>query len=75
VEEELEPIVLRPELHDRHLPDPPGPQDRAAVERRQGRLDRLHGHHPGCERRLDLGAREGRADPARGDLDLWDLGH
>ncbi len=30
---------------------------------------------PGRERRLDLGAGERGAEPARGDLDLGQLGH
>ena len=43
------------ELDHGHLPDAPDAGDPAALERREGRVDRLQRDHAGRERRLDLG--------------------
>ena len=51
------------------------PGERAAGERVERRVERLHRDHAGRERGLDLGARGGARQAPRGDLDLGQLGH
>ena len=70
MDEEGEPIALRTELDDGHLPDPAHPDDLATRERVERRLDALQRDHPGGERGFDLGALERGGEPPRGDLDL-----
>jgi hypothetical protein len=66
---------LAVELGDEHLADAPDPLEGAPLESREGRVDRLHGHHAGREGGLDLGTGERRPQSASGDLDLRQLGH
>ncbi len=63
------------EVDHGHLPDSPHTGDRAAREDGEGRVDALQSHHSGGQRRLHLRAGQRRAKPARGDLDLGELGH
>jgi hypothetical protein len=75
VDEQVEPLAVAGELDDRHLADPPRPPDPHPDERGERRVDALHRHHSGRERRFDLGTGQRGAKAADGDLDLGKLGH
>ena len=63
------------QLDDGHLAHAPHAGDLATGEHVERRVERLHGHHAGRERGLDLLALERGVQAPRGDLDLGQLRH